>query len=234
MPRGHFIGVANGFYPDYPPGLGRYLPAVRPDMDLVAERFKAAGFLTELHKDLSSDEIFALLESRVRKGDFAAEDRVVFWFSGHGVHDAAGLGLAGVDHASGLVISAGCVPSAHLYRALEGHAALHRMLVVLDCCFAGAAAGDLQLARMRQDPWGPAEGRNTAQIALLAAGRGYQSVRDGVFVTRLLSAWDALERDPRYASFAYLPLGEIAAGIETGLGEEDGWVDRHDNSHGVD
>lgn len=96
------------------------------------------GFETELLTDPTAAQIYELIE-RLQTENTAENARVLVYFAGHGVQRDSAFGLKGyfvpADGQPGNDDS--MVPMERLAEALRGIPARH-LLLVLDCCFAGA------------------------------------------------------------------------------------------------
>jgi hypothetical protein len=146
QPRGHFIGIANGHYPNYPDGAGRALPQAVDDLRTIATRFEATGYDTVLIDNQDRDGILAALTQHLLDRVFDREARVVLWYSGHGLTTPR-FQLAGVRHQPANPLSGDLVDADTLLRAFHDNDTLAKLLIVLDCCFAGTATQDMLTRR---------------------------------------------------------------------------------------
>jgi hypothetical protein len=91
----------------------------------------------ELKTERKADEICAGIEQLLR--DAARTDLVLLYYSGHGYRDdSQSLRLTGLDSRSGLMSRA---VGTHEINAMIGRSAAAAVVVILDCCSAGAFNG---------------------------------------------------------------------------------------------
>ncbi|MCS7483813.1 caspase family protein [Umezawaea endophytica] len=188
------------------------------DLRAVADRFTRGGFRTEVLVDRTASQLRAALRDHLLRGDFEPDEPVVVWFSGHGVdHPAQGLRLVGVDHDPDDVFAENTIPVGDVLTAFHQHDTLRHLLLVLDCCFAGAGVESLEAARARLEHDLPVSGPDLKQLAVLAAVRPGQRVQDGAFTAALLPAWQELEVDHLHVLDPFVPLKALAAATDDRL-----------------
>ena len=102
------------------------------------------------------------------------DDLVLLYFSGHGIRDMAGrLHLATVDTQSTLLASTAV--SANFIRELIDHSSSRRVVVWLDCCYAGAfPAGVVPKAGERVDVQTQLNGRSGRGCVVMSASTAIQ------------------------------------------------------------
>jgi len=137
----HAILIANGSFPQY-----KNLPPLEtPAKDI--ERLSAVlkdntrGFAVETLKDCLSHEVNERLED-ILNNDVAPEDLVLIYYSGHGLLDERlHLSLATFNTKPKCPTSS--VAFSNVMAILET-ARIRRVIVLLDCCYSGAAGKDFE------------------------------------------------------------------------------------------
>lgn len=131
--RAYLIGVAN-----YRHALWRLETPLRDAEALAALLRERQGFEVELLADPTAAQMRDFFE-KIKRDNTAEDARVLIYYAGHGVQRDSATGLKGyflpADAQPGVDDS--MVPMEALSEILRGLPARH-LLLVLDCCFAGA------------------------------------------------------------------------------------------------
>ena len=204
--HGLFVGIGEA----YDGVRYRRLRNPRPDVEAVARQLGdndsawkgAIRILPE--QEATCDAILDELDRLQREA--RPEDAVLFWFSGHGVKDGSMFGLVAKDTSGDIARNANFVRREHLLNFLARCPAKH-VLVVLDCCHAGAALGDDLDAMLQQPRSGPGDvapvddHRGSARQAwcsreILCSARADQVAQDGDLQSPFVEAFLAELRQP--------------------------------------
>lgn len=140
----HAVLFANGKFPEHP-GLGTL---ETPANDIVALegtlKDKSRGFsIVEVVQDAASHEISKKIADAVKRAA-KADALLLVYYSGHGVLDEElSLSLASFnttpdDHTS-------CIRFRDLLKLIKKSARLRRVVILLDCCYSGAAGNSFEL-----------------------------------------------------------------------------------------
>lgn len=144
-------------------GVGQYaqgadwtLPGVPDDTQRVGELFARLGYrhvLPELISDPTVEQVRRTLHPWLVSSERRSDDVVVLYYAGHGINSGQRHYLLCADSDERMLTTT-ALPTEDIGRMLDGSTVQH-VLVILDCCFAGAGAGELaavvhQLIRVRR------------------------------------------------------------------------------------
>ncbi|MFY9344488.1 MAG: caspase family protein, partial [Planctomycetota bacterium] len=231
--RGLFIGIGDAYRGTK---MSRLFNPVR-EVDAVAQwlrnsdpQWAAEGAIKTLRDGEARHEVILDELDRLEKTS-RPEDAVLVWFAGHGVQDGHSFGLAAADVDGPIERGKNYVRRERLLNFLERCPAKH-VLVVLDCCHAGAVValeptrdGGVLESPPGQDPEPRADGvrfrRHCSREFLCSVGAGERAPdgnRLSPFCEQFLAQLDKTAREGATFALAQHIRNAIAKEMDHGDG----------------
>jgi WD40 repeat protein len=178
------IGVSH-----YAQGSDWALPGVPDDMRRVGELFASLGYrhvLPQLRSDPTVEMVRRTLHPWLVSTQRRTDDVVVVYYAGHGINSGQRHYLLCADSDERMLATT-ALATEDVGRMLNGSKVQH-VLVILDCCFAGAGAGELaavahQLVRVRQT-----DERHGTGLWWMAAARPRDEAEENAFADSIAQA----------------------------------------------
>ena len=187
-PKRFLIAAGTAKYENLPEE--RQLPSVEDDLHRIVELFQCklgyervlAGLGENPPHTYFSEKLSGWLKDRERK----ASDRIVFYYSGHGVVEGSEHYLMMTDSKESNLAGTAFL-TADLGRMLNGTPIRH-MIVILDTCHAGAGGGDFGVIAHKYVSSLRANYATSCGFYALAAARPKEEAREGAFSAAFVRA----------------------------------------------
>ncbi|MEU8006815.1 hypothetical protein AB0B66_37130 [Catellatospora sp. NPDC049111] len=177
MPGGlYFIGTGTSHYKH-----GDF--ADRPELSVELARMSSLfsdvlGYseVADFGLNMSSIELKARLRAFLTADERRRDDRVVFYYTGHAIHDGMEY-LIPLRETTNVDLIGTSLSASELSRWLFRGTAVDSILVILDTCYAGAGGGEIAKKAIDQ----MLHERRSGGSAVISASRPYEAAESGAF-----------------------------------------------------